>query len=425
MKDLADWIDRKNARFSARYTESLLDEMMYRGDPLADRATLALHEEAYDPDGGQLQSLRKLAQDGDARAQEFFDQAYRIPDWLEPDLLARGQGLALTYARHYGVSLTHSLFSGGLFARASLVTNSTGRLGSNPARRVQETGAFIGAILKPGGLEPGSSGFETAIRVRLLHGSIRAWLEKSPGFSESYCGTPIDQTMLAMTLGLFDYLNLRSMARLGIPLSQDDLRAHHHMWRYTGYLIGIDEQLLTEDLSEERELWSALVAHQTFPELFGDAYLVFMVDTVADLLHVPDRHKDRIKNLYLHLSGPEWFGVTDHDPRDPMMLVLRTIGLAMGTARRFVPGVANAMQRRGTERLRAAAEMADSHGFGVKLELDDNEEEREASFHALSLGVQARFNSKGRQAATPTPEPTPKPTPTPMPTPMPMPMPMP
>jgi hypothetical protein len=392
MKDLADWVDRNNASFSDRYSEALLDELMNVGDPVADRATLALHEEAYDPDGSQLQRLRELANQGDERAQHFFHCSQEKPDWLEPKLVARGQAFALGYSRHYGLSLTHSLFSGGLFARASLVTNSTGRLGSNPARRIQETGAFIGAMLQPGGLEPGSTGFETAIRVRLLHGSIRSWLNKSPGFSESYCGTPIDQTMLAMTLGLFDYLNLRSIARLGVPLTEDDLRAHHHMWRYTGHLIGIDERLLTQDLTEERELWSALVAHQTFPELFGDSYLTFMVDTVAGLLRVPDRHKRFIKNLYLHLSGPEWFGVGEHDARDPMLGLLRAAGFAIGSARRWIPGASEAMRKSGEARLRAAAEMADSHGFGVTLELEDeNEAAREASFRALSDGVRARF----------------------------------
>ena len=35
--------------------------------------------------------------------------------------------------------------------------------------------------------------FETAVRVRLLHGSIRAWLEWSPGFTERCVGEPVDR----------------------------------------------------------------------------------------------------------------------------------------------------------------------------------------------------------------------------------------
>lgn len=394
MRDLGQLVDRGNARYSTRYSEDLLDRLVHEGDPVADRAIAALEEDAYDPDGSQLQRLEALADAGEPRATEFFERARHKPDWFEPRLLDRGQRLALALARHYGLSLTHSLFAGALFARAALVTQSTGRLGSNPARRIQETGAFIAALLKPGGLEPGSLGFQTAVRVRLLHGSIRAWLRKSPGFNGAYWGAPIDQTMLVMTLGLFDYLNVRSITRLGVQLSQDDLRAHHHMWRYIGYLIGIDERVLTASLEEERELWSALVAHQTFPELFGETYLTGMVDTVGELLGAEGRRKAFIRNLYLHLSGAAWFGVAQERAWDPLVGLLRAAGVAVGSTYRFVPGASSVMQRRGAARLRAAERMAQSHGFGIKLELDENEAAREATFQALAAGVRRRFESK-------------------------------
>jgi hypothetical protein len=394
MKDLGQLVDRGNAQFSARFSRQLLDEFIHKGDSVADLATEALDEEAYNPDGSQLQRLQALADAGDSRAEAFFERAAHQPDWLEPRLVRRGQRLALAYAGYYGLSLTHSLFSGALFARASLVTQSTGRLGSNPARRIQETGAFIAAILQPRGLDPGSLGFETAVRVRLLHGSIRAWLNKSPGFAEAYWGVPLDQTMLAMTLSLFDYLNLRSLTRMGVRLSQDDLRAHHHIWRYVGYVIGIDERLLTESLEEERELWSALVAHQTFPTLFGETYLRNMVDTIGGLLGARGRRKAFIRNLYLHLSGPEWFGVGDKDARDPFVGLLRAAGFATGSIHRWLPGASGFMERRGIARLSAAEAMARTHGFGVELELDEDEEARERSFQHLSRGVREHFEAE-------------------------------
>lgn len=389
MKDLGQLIDPSNASYSVRYPKPLLDRMMRLGDPLADEAIAALAEEAYDPDGGQLQQLYQLESEGDARAIAFLDQAYRIPDWLEPGLLRRGQQLALAYVDHYGLSLTHSLFAGALFARATLVTNSTGRLGSNPGRRIQETGAFIGAILEPGGLEPGSLGFETAVRVRLLHGSIRAWLNKSPGFAELYVGVPLDQTMLAMTLGLFDYLNLRSMSRMGVPLSEDDLRAHHHMWRYVGHLIGIDERMLTTSLEEERDLWGSLVAHQAFPELFGETYMRYMVDTVGRLVGADARRKSFIRNLYVYLSGSTWFGVASDRNLDPLLPLLRGASYGIGSAYQYVPGVADWMARRGAAKLATASEMARSHGFGVSMEEDESAEE---TFRVLGEGVRQRFS---------------------------------
>ncbi len=391
MEDLGDIVTRRNAAFSNRYSKKLLDQMMYAGDPVADEAIVALKEDAYDADGSQLANLRDLATGGDARALAFFERAETRPDWFEPRLLEHGQRLARAFAQHYGMSLMHSLFSGGIFCRATLVTNSTGRLGSNPARRIQETGVFLAAVLKPGGLDPGAMGFETAVRVRLLHGSIRAWLKKSPGFTESFVGEPVDQTMLAMTLGLFDYLNLRSIRRLGVPLSAYDVRAHHHMWRYIGYLIGIDERLLTESMEDERELWSALVAHQAFPDVFGEQYLNTIVNAVGAIINAGERHRRFTRNLFLHLSGPQWYGMNDAENGDRLLDAFRVVTYVMGATRRWVPGAALMMEKHGASRLSGAEKLAQGHGFGVKLELEEDQAERQAFHDAMAAAVKQRF----------------------------------
>lgn len=391
MKDLDVIIHPHEAQFSGRFSRDLLDRMMSQGDPPADEATALLHEEKYDPDGSQLQNLRQLAEEGESRAIEFFLRAEHKPDWYDAELIEHGRRVALGFAHHYGISLMHSLFSGAIFGRATLVTNSTGRLGSNPGRRIQETGSFIAALLAPGGLEPGGLGFDTAVRVRLLHGSIRSWIKRSPGFTEAYVGEPLDQTMLAMTLGLFDYLNLRSMSRLGIPLSEDDLVAHHHLWRYVGYLIGIDEELLTESLEQERELWSALVAHQAFPELFGETYLDIAVKTVSRLLNAGSYSENLVRSAFVHLSGGEWFGVKESLLPDPLLAAFRAGTFAVGTARHWLPGVSGMLESHGAESLNKARTLANEHEFGVELELEEDIELREALFQSLSAGVRAHF----------------------------------
>jgi hypothetical protein len=391
MHNLHKIITPSRARYSGRFTQELLDELMFRGDREADEATIALHEEKYDPDGSQLQNLRQLAKEQEPRAVAFFERAERRPDWFRPELIEHGQKVALSFSHHYGISLMHSLFSGAVFGRATLVTNSTGRLGSNPARRIQETGSFIGAILAPHGLEPGNLGFETAVRVRLLHGSIRSWIKRSPGFMDAYVGEPLDQTMLAMTLGLFDYLNLRSMSRLGVPLSREDIDAHHHLWRYVGYLLGIQEELLTESIEEERDLWSALVAHQAFPDLFGETFLDIVVGTVAQLMGNGSLPDSVIRNTFLHLSGGEWFDARENLLPDPLLSAFRAGSFAIGSARQWIPGVGMAMEAHGASALGKARAMAEEHQFGVTLELEENVEEREALFQSLASGIQIHF----------------------------------
>ncbi len=77
-------IDRTNAAFTDAYSRELLDEMMHVGDPVADAAIAVLAEAAYDPDGGQIDQLRRLADDGQAEAEAFFARATDRPDWYDP-----------------------------------------------------------------------------------------------------------------------------------------------------------------------------------------------------------------------------------------------------------------------------------------------------------------------------------------------------
>ena len=150
MRDIDALIDRSNAGYSPRYTQALLDRMMFVGDPVADRAVAALHERNYDRAADKLGAVRALAVEGDPAAREFVEAVSRPPDWLDRKAIAAGQTIMLGFVALSRLSLMHSLFSGGVFARATLVTRATGRLGANPATRISETGAFIGAILQPG-----------------------------------------------------------------------------------------------------------------------------------------------------------------------------------------------------------------------------------------------------------------------------------
>ena len=329
---MSPFVDLTNAHYSARYTKALLDDMVHVADPVADDPIRTLDEAAYNPDGGQLEQLRRALEAGEARAEAFFERAQQRPSWFNADAIRQGQRMASALTIPYGISLMHSLYAGALFPRATLVTGATGRLGSDPARRIHETGAFIAAILQPGGLDQGSLGFETAVRVRLLHGSIRAWTTKSASFTDSYVGVPIDQTMLAMTNGLFGYLNIRSLHRLGCKLSPDDVEAHHHMWRYVGYLLGIDDRLLPETPVAEAELWSALVAHQAMPEVLGPTYLDGAAKSIGSVLGGSDRTVAEVRKLMLYLSGPAWFGLDEPVPNGASIVALRGMGAGLSGA---------------------------------------------------------------------------------------------
>ncbi|MDE2365071.1 MAG: DUF2236 domain-containing protein [Hyphomicrobiales bacterium] len=391
MKSLPRLIDASNAAYSDRYPKRLLDELMFAGDPLADAAVAALNERAYQRTGAKLEAVRALAAEGEPAARAFVEAASETPAWLDERLLAHGQKLTLGFVALSRLSLLHSLFAGGLFARATLVTRATGRLGADPSTRIRETGAFIGAIMQPGGMAPGAVGHETTLRVRLLHSSIRAWLKRTPGFSEGFVGEPIDQTMLAMTLSLFSYLYLRTFARLGVVFGDRDLAAHHHLWRYVGHVLGVDSRLLAPTLDAERELWSALVAHQAFPGPWGRALLGESARTAARLAGNVRELKPFFRALFLQMSGPGWFGVDERAQFDHRLAALRVGAGFKSLQRRFVPGVADTMAERGLRAFAHAVDLARAHDYGVRIETPEEHARSAAALEAVAAEVRARF----------------------------------
>ena len=391
MRDIDALIDRSNAGYSPRYTQALLDRMMFVGDPVADRAVAALHERNYDRAADKLGAVRALAVEGDPAAREFVEAVSRPPDWLDRKAIAAGQTIMLGFVALSRLSLMHSLFSGGVFARATLVTRATGRLGANPATRISETGAFIGAILQPGGLDAGALGHETTLRVRLLHASIRAWLKRMPDFSRDFVGEPIDQTMLAMTLSLFSYLNLRSFARLGVRFSEGESEALQHLWRYVGWLLGIEETLLAHSLRQERELWSALVAHQAFADEWGRQLLDESVRTAASLTQGRGDMRAFFRSVFLHLSGPAWFGAQEEARIDPRLRALRAANVAQSLRRRWIPGAAGRMAATGLAAFDKSVKLARAHQFEVKIETPDENARAEAALKSLGEAVRRRF----------------------------------
>lgn len=116
-----------------------------------------------------------------------------------------------------------------------------------------------------------------------------------------------------------------------------------------------------------------------------------MVGIVGNLLGLGERRRGFVRALYLHLSGAEWFGLDAEPVRHPVLPAMMAAGRTLGFAHRFVPGVAQLMERRGAGRLAEARRMADSHRFGVKLEVDEDAGERARQFSALAAGVRRRF----------------------------------
>ena len=116
---------------------------------------------------------------------------------------------------------------------------------------------------------PNGIGFRSVLRVRMLHCQVRLRLLKSSQYDVQKFGVPINQEDLLATLGSFSVACVWSMERMGIFLTAEEKESYIAAWKYIGYFIGIEAELLERFYCDfhaaEKHLCSS-IAHLLEPE---------------------------------------------------------------------------------------------------------------------------------------------------------------
>eukprot|EP00931_Biecheleriopsis_adriatica_P041213 TRINITY_DN23586_c0_g1_i4.p1 TRINITY_DN23586_c0_g1~~TRINITY_DN23586_c0_g1_i4.p1 ORF type:complete len:416 (-),score=61.61 TRINITY_DN23586_c0_g1_i4:70-1317(-) len=275
---------RASLRYTQRWSKKRLDQLRLVGDDLGDRVAAELHSKH-----GGLTKIHDLLTTVRAKAAVeagdcssifrcFLEGAAVIPAWANREMVERGQRVHAVHLPFMGLSLfSGSLVGGAQFVTAATVTALAGNITTDPLRRINETGLLLAALAFPGSLmDAGSEAHDSLTRVRLLHSALRHWLPRSGRLAshrervpeQVYVEgeVPINQQDLAITLGVFCYINLRSLRRMGILLSAWDIQCYVHMWRYAGHVLGILDELLPTTLEEQEEFMLCSMLHQGAPE---------------------------------------------------------------------------------------------------------------------------------------------------------------
>ncbi len=250
---------------------TLLDRMRLQGDAAADAVA-----EDFIRAGrvGELNAvLGKIQGCGDAFAgappklRAFLEQNAQLPAWADAARIRQAQNLFSLHGPVFGVVMLFKslpvLYAGG--RGGAQVLTMTGKLTHHYRQRASETLRFILDVMEPGGLGPGGRGLHTALRVRLLHASIRGYAGATPEWNAHRdWGRPINQEELAGTLLAFSVLTLDGVTALGVRLSPAEVDAYLHAWKVIGHVLGLDEALMPRSLAEARELWAVLERRNFF-----------------------------------------------------------------------------------------------------------------------------------------------------------------
>jgi hypothetical protein len=127
---------------------------------------------------------------------------------------------------------------------------------------------------------------------------------------------PINQEQLAMVLLTFGYMIPLGLERWGCRISRPDKDAFLHHWKVVGHVMGIREDLMTDDWDEAKVLLDTVLARQAYPSDAAKLMTTTLMDVLRDFLpHLPAGLRQR---LPAHLIIDQ---LRRMDPRYPRMIL--------------------------------------------------------------------------------------------------------
>ncbi|MBS1124362.1 MAG: hypothetical protein H6Q90_6590 [Deltaproteobacteria bacterium] len=261
---------------SRRYDDAFLDPFRQRGDELADAALLELRGA-----GDLVTRLERGAGAGAVACRRLLDHVREVPSWVDFARMQSGHVRARQFALHAGLALlVGSLAESYASASGAKVLVRSGRLDRDTPRRVYETAVFVHSIGMPGGPRPGTPAHRRIVQTRLIHAAIRHGMQKRSDWNPAW-GLPVNQEDYASTLLMLSLVFVRSLRRLGVPFSTAEADAVHHGWRYVGWVMGVDEALLSRDLEDETALYQAITRRQFEPDDDSRTLVAALLDTMS------------------------------------------------------------------------------------------------------------------------------------------------
>ncbi|EFQ81933.1 hypothetical protein HMPREF0063_12945 [Aeromicrobium marinum DSM 15272] len=277
----------------------------------------AMRRPAGDPARVSMAQLKQATdhgidtvEDAPAALVEFFTRVEATPAWVDLDLVDEGARVFRRLGQNAAdVLLQLSLIGGYRFGGPTDLLVATGGLvGDTTMRRLGETQKWAVAVGQPGAMRRGGEGWALTVHVRAMHALV------NEGFAHRWdaarWGRPINQTDQAATLGLFSGVVLVGCRSLGARITRDESLAVMHLWKYVGWLMGVDGQWLVDTEREQHHLnYHVLLAQDDLTEA-GPALTQAIVEAQGSL-HITAftrlrRHyaRERLLSMLTVFLGP-------------------------------------------------------------------------------------------------------------------------
>ncbi len=245
-------------------------ELLWRTDPLAEAV---MDEFARMPES-EWRALLELALAKGLEAvpqapeplRALFHQLESVPFWVDRDRCNLGGATFLRCRLGFAVLAMLALPIIYSWPAGNKPLALSGQLVHRASQRLKDTTRYVFAVCQPDCLSRFSEGFAMTVRVRLIHAQVRRLLLDSGQWRSDVWGAPINQCHMAGTNLMFSVGVLDGLTRLGYRFERVEREALVHLWRYAGYLLGVEIELLIADEFEGHRLLDLMFAFEPQPD---------------------------------------------------------------------------------------------------------------------------------------------------------------
>jgi ER-bound oxygenase mpaB/B'/Rubber oxygenase, catalytic domain len=190
-----------------------------------------------------------------ARLMQDLDQE---PAWLDHDLVERGAKVFRSFGPAivaFEGAATLQAYTESSIAKPLSLTGAYA--GDSALHRYMETCRHMFDCTEPGGLRAGGMGRAASVRVRIMHVYLRRKISSHPEWDEEAWGVPINQSDAEITLLAGGIVGAFGMRQIGHPVSNQDILALTHLWRYIGHIMGVQPRWYPTTVREAFQLAAA------------------------------------------------------------------------------------------------------------------------------------------------------------------------
>lgn len=271
--------------------------------------------------------LTKINEISDEKLKTFFLSQKELPQWYDPIKIEKGQ------AFFYKQALPVMTLLGALslpYCYAASPGNKalyfSEKMRSSTHKRLLDTADFIIGVCSPKSLETNGTGHVFINKIRLIHAIARYYILHKQDWKKEW-GAPINQEDMAGTNLAFSYLILKGMKEGGYDLLKSEIDSFLHLWKYIGYQLHLDENLLPNSYKEAAELEKAIRIRHFKPSEEGKVLTAEIVAYYKTI--VPNKAAANMMEAQIrYLLGPfvaDCLGLYANPILDTVVLTINTI----------------------------------------------------------------------------------------------------